>query len=60
MDESPPPTIDLDDLGLDRGAHLLIARALNAMEAGQGLRVTGRDPNLSLHLRTWPGRMGTP
>jgi P-aminobenzoate N-oxygenase AurF len=53
MDESPPPTIDLDDLGLDRGAHLLIARALNAMEVGQRLRVTGRDPNLSLHLRTW-------
>ena len=53
MDESLPLTIDLEDLGLDRGAHLLIARALNRVETGEPVRVIGRDPNLALHLRTW-------
>jgi hypothetical protein len=55
---SPLPTIDLDDLGLDRGAHLLIERALRQLPAGGTLAVRGRDPALSLHLRAWARARG--
>ncbi len=58
MDTSPLPTIDLDDLGFDRGAHLLVERALNALASGQALRVVGSDPNLALHLRSWANARG--
>jgi hypothetical protein len=46
-------TIDLEDLGLDRGAHLLIDRALSALPVGGRLTVRGRDPALGVHLRAW-------
>jgi TusA-related sulfurtransferase len=46
-------TIDLEDLGLDRGAHLLIDRALSAIPVGGRLTVRGRDPALGMHLRAW-------
>ncbi len=45
--------IDLDDLGLDRGGHILVARALAGTPAGSDLEVVGRDPLLGLHLGTW-------
>jgi len=45
--------IALDDLGFDRGAHLLIARALKPLAAGELIEVDGRDPNLVLHATTW-------
>jgi hypothetical protein len=45
--------IDLEDLGLDRGAHLLIDRALSALPVGGRLTVRGRDPALGVHLRAW-------
>src|SRR3979490_928876 len=48
---SPPATIDLEDLGLDRGAHLLIERALSGLPVGSRLEVRGRDPALGVHLR---------
>jgi hypothetical protein len=50
---SPHATIDLEDLGLDRGAHLLIDRALSSAPIGGSLVVTGRDPALQVHLRAW-------
>jgi len=50
---SPPPTIDLEDLGLDRGAHLLIERALRDLAPGDRLHVLGRDAQLPIHLRAW-------
>ena len=50
---SPRATIDLEDLGLDRGAHLLIDRALAALPVGGELAVHGRDPALTVHLRAW-------
>src|SRR5215471_4279218 len=50
---SPRATIDLEDLGLDRGAHLLIDRALSVLPVGGSLVVTGRDPALQVHLRAW-------
>ena len=50
---SPPPAIDLDDLGLDRGAHLLLTRSLAHLAPGTRLEVRGRAPDLALHLRSW-------
>ncbi len=55
---SPPAIIDLEDLGLDRGAHLLIDRALRAMPIGGRLEVRGRDPALAVHLRAWARTRG--
>src|SRR5438067_11442623 len=55
---SPPPIIDLEDLGLDRGGHLLIERALRALPSGARLEVRGRDPVLGIHLRAWARARG--
>jgi hypothetical protein len=53
LDESVPATIDLDDLGLDTGAHLLLDRALGPLAPGQRLRITGHHPVLALQVRAW-------
>jgi hypothetical protein len=45
--------IDLDDLGLDRGGHLLVTHALRGLPPESTLEVSGRDPHLDLHLETW-------
>ncbi len=45
--------IDLDQLGIDRGGHLLVAHAVRELTPGATLEVTGRDPLLALHLGTW-------
>ncbi len=50
---SPVPVIDIEDVGLDRGADLLIRRALRRVAPGSRLAVHGRAPELSLHLRSW-------
>jgi hypothetical protein len=50
---SPLPAIDLEDLGFDRGAHLLVDRALGPLPVGGRLEVTGRDPHLAVHLAAW-------
>jgi len=50
---SPFPTIDIEDLGFERGAHLLIKRALAASAVGERLGIRGRDPALAVHLRAW-------
>jgi TusA-related sulfurtransferase len=55
---SPPPTIDLEDLGFERGAHLLLKRALEALVAGERLEVWGRGPELAVHLRAWCRQAG--
>ncbi|HSE98657.1 MAG TPA: ferritin-like domain-containing protein [Blastocatellia bacterium] len=52
-DESLSRTIDIEDLSFDRGAHLLIKHALAGIEDGEKLGVRGRDPELSVHLRSW-------
>jgi hypothetical protein len=46
-------TIDLEGLGLDRGAHLLLQRSLSALPEGGRLDVYGRAPALSVHLAAW-------
>lgn len=51
--ESQSRIIDIEDLGFDRGAHLLIKRALEGVEVGERLGVRGRDPELGIHLRSW-------
>lgn len=53
MARSPQPTIDIEDLGLDRGAHLLLRRALRGIAPGDELLVTGRHPDLASGLRAW-------
>ena len=47
------PAIDLDELGLDRGGHLLVKRALAGVAEGGRLEVRGRAPALPVHLRAW-------
>src|SRR5262249_44591922 len=45
--------IDLGALGLDRGAHLLIKRALRQIPVGAPLLVSGSHEELAVHLRAW-------
>jgi hypothetical protein len=50
--------VDLEGLGLDRGGHLLVARALGAALPGARVEVRGRDPHLGVHLRGWCRALG--
>jgi hypothetical protein len=50
---SPAPIIDIEDLSLDRGAHLLIKRALADLPVGGRLGIRGRAPELAIHLGAW-------
>ena len=45
--------IDLGDLGLDRGGHLLWKRALRGLPVGGRLDVFGYHAELAVHLRGW-------
>ncbi len=45
--------LDLGDLGLDQGGHLLVKRALRAVEVGATVHVRGTAPELAVHLRGW-------
>jgi hypothetical protein len=45
--------LDLEGLGFEEGAHLLLKRALAALPAGGRLFVRGRHPALPVHLRAW-------
>lgn len=47
------PVLDLGDLGLDRGGHLLLARALAGLAPGERLEVRGVAPALDVHIRAW-------
>jgi hypothetical protein len=55
---SPQPIIDLDALGFDRGAHLLVEHVLGPLAPGDRLTVRGHDPALTVHLRAWARREG--
>ena len=50
---SPSRVININSLGLDRGAHLLIKRALSDLPVGEKLGVRGDAPDLAVHLRGW-------
>ncbi|HEY2765474.1 MAG TPA: ferritin-like domain-containing protein [Pseudonocardiaceae bacterium] len=58
MTGSAVARLDLDDLGFERGGHLLLRRELRAVPVGGQLVVTGRDPLLGVHLRAWCRREG--
>ncbi len=51
-------TIDLENVGFDRGAHILLQRALKALPVGASLAVTGSDPALKVHLAAWCRQRG--
>jgi hypothetical protein len=50
--------VQLGPLGLDRGGHILLERALAPLGPGQRVRVEGDDPALRLHLRVWARHQG--
>ncbi len=45
--------IDLDDLGLDEGGHILVERGLGPLQPGETLAVRGSHGQLALHLGAW-------
>ncbi|HEX3828140.1 MAG TPA: hypothetical protein VHV82_12795 [Sporichthyaceae bacterium] len=49
----PAGTIDLEYLGLDAGAHLLLDRGLRGLAPGEAVSVVGTDPALAAHLPAW-------
>jgi hypothetical protein len=51
-------SVDLGDLGLDHGGHLLIKRALAKLPVGASIAVHGSDPALRVHLRGWARAQG--
>ncbi len=53
METSSLKTIAIESLGLDQGAHLLIKRALDEVDVGRALRVTGSAPDWQMHLLAW-------
>ncbi|WP_425587277.1 sulfurtransferase TusA family protein, partial [Streptomyces mexicanus] len=55
---SGAPLLDLGSLGLDRGAHLLLRRALSRVPPGGRVAVAGTDPALLAHLAAWCRREG--
>lgn len=60
MAPSSTPTIDIESLGLDQGALLLIRRALAERPVGDELRVRGRSPDWRMHLEAWCRGQGHP
>ncbi len=48
-----PPTIDIEDLGFDAGAHLLVKHGLMAVAPGAALRVFGSCPGWEGQLAAW-------
>ncbi|MGX2041887.1 hypothetical protein ACWJKU_17420 [Methylocaldum sp. MU1018] len=53
MDASSPPTIDIEALGFDRGAHLLVKHALAGLPVGATLRVLSEAPEFRAHAAAW-------
>lgn len=49
----PAAEVDCADLGFERGAHLLIKRALQRVPAGARVAVRSRAPEFMLHLTGW-------
>jgi len=52
------PRLELGELGLDRGAHLLVKHALRGLALGAELEVVGSAPDLRLHLQAWARQQG--
>lgn len=58
MTTPPAPILDLDGLGFEEGAHLLVQRALKDLAPGAELGVTGGDQTMPIHLEAWCRRYG--
>jgi hypothetical protein len=58
MSGAPPGVLDLEELGFEQGAHILVRGALDQMSPGQELGVTGTDPLLLIHLESWCRQVG--
>lgn len=54
------PTIDIEDLGLDAGAHLLIKHGLQGVPPGGDIGVVGRSPGWEAQLAAWCRSQGHP
>jgi len=52
------PTVDLEELGLDRGGHLLLKQALATVPVGGRVEVRGNAPELAVHVRAWARATG--
>ena len=55
-----PTIIDIENLGLDAGAHLLIKHGLNKVPVGGELLVTGSAPGWEAQLSAWCRAQGHP
>jgi TusA-related sulfurtransferase len=53
MSEPSNSVLDLGGLSFERGAHLLVQRALRGMRPGAELAVVGHDMAFKVHLETW-------
>ena len=51
MTQGVPAVVELGTLGLDRGGHLPVKRALGRCAPGARIEVRGADPALPVHLR---------
>nr|WP_254788059.1 MULTISPECIES: ferritin-like domain-containing protein [Delftia] len=58
MQAADLPVIDLQGLGFDAGAHLLVKHALAALPVGGQLRVTGSSPGWQAQLSGWCSDQG--
>lgn len=55
---NPAPDVDLESLGFDAGAHLLVRLALDSVAPGEAVHVRGSHADLERHLRAWCRQMG--
>lgn len=53
MDAYSPPTIDIEGLGFDQGAHLLIKHALARLPCDGEVRVLSSAPDFRIHAGAW-------
>jgi hypothetical protein len=55
---APPGVLDLEGVGFEDGAHILVRGALDGVAPGQELGVTGTNPLLLVHLESWCRQRG--
>ena len=56
--KSPQNIIDIESIGLDQGAHLIIKRALDQVAIGDTLHVVGSAAEWETHLLVWCRKNG--
>ncbi len=58
MEKSLSPIIDIENLGFDMGAHVLVKRGLAALPVGKNLLIKGSAPNWQVGLLAWCREQG--